>query len=187
VPSPVLSFRSSMLRRPLHLAAVAPAGVLVCFYLPINPVDAARGGRIGGGSFVPLLPFPRRRRNFRGALGWRVDSAVAGSDSPFLIPMFGIRRRRPVRPFLNPDEIRRGCWSTPCAAVGQAAVGGALPSAMAQLCHASPDGAGGGGPVAGLACLANARELQQDLRRLAETANTSQQRPACRRCCRKPA
>jgi len=71
---------------------------------------------------------------------------------------------------------RRGVGPTPCAAVGQAAVVSPGRRQWAQLCHQAPM-ARWRGPVARLALLANARELQQ-IWRWPNGQHLQQRRPA---------
>jgi len=120
--------------------AVAACLRLVCFLFAYpQPSDAPRGGRIGGGSFRSAPSFSRGGAgNFR-VVAHRVAVGFggAGSDSRSLIPDVRIRRRRPVRLFLNLMTIAgvlvnalRGRW-------GQAGGGGA-PAVWPigrSLCH----------------------------------------------------
>jgi len=130
VPSPRSFFRSSMRVDSSIWLLFAPAGVWSLFLLPIpqTQFDAARGGRIGGGSFRFRSSFSRGGAgNFRGGARGGGGFGVAESDSRSLSRCFGFGGGGL---FGFPDLMTiAGCWSTPCAAVGQAAVVFALPSA----------------------------------------------------------
>lgn len=134
--------------------------------------DAARGGRIGGGSFRSAPSFSRGgggggglQGGYRG--GYRGGFGGGGIGFPFLIPMFGFGGGG-LFGFLILMTIAGVLVN---ALRGGGGGGGALPSANGRSYAARPDG-----PVAvaqlQVGLLATARELQTDLRRLAATANT---------------
>jgi len=134
------------------------ASGLFLFAYP-QPSDAARGGaaQVAGKLSVSAPSFvPRGAGNFAVALGVAVDSAVGGiRDSRPLFPDVRIRRRRPVRLFLDPDDDRRVLVNALRGRGGAGAVGGALPSANWRPAM-SPSRWPGGGASCRLACLANA-------------------------------
>jgi len=136
--------------------------------------EAASGGRIGGGSFRSAPSMPRGGGGgFQGGGGYRGGYGGGGFGGggigfPFLIPMFGFGGGG-LFGFLILMTIAGVLVN---ALRGGGGGGGALPSASG----------GGYAPVAEgpvnvvqlqVGLLATARELQQDLRRLAATANTS--------------
>ncbi|APD48798.1 MULTISPECIES: DUF1517 domain-containing protein [Synechococcaceae] len=160
-----------MLRR-LSIWLLLPllASGLFLFAYP-QPSDAARGGRIGGGSFRSAPSFSRGGAgNFRGGARGGGGFGGGGIGFPFLIPMFGFGGGG-LFGFLILMTIA-GVLVNALRGGGAGGGGGALPSANGRSYVTKPDG-----PVAvaqlQVGLLANARELQQDLRRLAETANTS--------------
>lgn len=123
-----------------------------------QPADAARGGRIGGGSFrsAPMRSAPRGG-GYRGGFG-------GGIGFPFLIPFFGFGGGGLFGLLIL------------MAIVGVVVNGlrGAMGGGMAapNLPSERPDG-----PVTvvqlQLGLLASARSVQEDLRRYARTADTS--------------
>jgi uncharacterized membrane protein len=135
--------------------------------------EAASGGRIGGGSFRSAPSMPRGGGGgFQGGGGYRGGYGGGGFGGggigfPFLIPMFGFGGGG-LFGFLIMIAIAGMLVNALRGGGG----GGSLPSA---------DG-GGYTPIAEgpinvvqlqVGLLATARELQEDLRRLAATANTS--------------
>ena len=137
-----------------------------------RPSEAASGGRIGGGSFRSAPSMPRGGGGFQGGGGYRGGYGGGfgggGIGFPFLIPMFGFGGGG-LFGFL----IMMAIAGVLVNALRGGGGGGALPSA---------NGGGYAPPLAGgpvnvvqlqVGLLASARELQQDLRRLAATANTS--------------
>jgi len=138
-----------------------------------QPSDAASGGRIGGGSFRSAPSMPRSGGGFQGGGGYRGGGYGGGGFGggigfPFLIPMFGFGGGG-LFGFLVLMTI---------AGVLVNALRGGGGSGPAQ----SSANGGGYAPVAEgpvnvvqlqVGLLATARELQEDLRRLAATANTS--------------
>ena len=154
-----------------RLAAVLLPVLLVAltvFSLP-QPADAARGGRLGGGSFAPRS-LPRS-----GGSGFGGGNAVRGGGYgfggggfgfPFLIPFFGF-----------------GGGGLFGMLMLLAVVGFLLNGFRGAMAGAgtmgSPNGATAerDGPVTiaqvQLGLLASARQLQQDLRQLAATADTA--------------
>jgi uncharacterized membrane protein len=137
--------------------------------------EAASGGRIGGGSFRSAPSMPRGGGGgfqggggFLGGGGYRGGGGFGGGGIgfPFLIPMFGFGGGG-LFGFLIMMAIA-GVLVNALRGGG----GGSLPSANG----------GGYAPIAEgpvnvvqlqVGLLATARELQEDLRRLAATANTS--------------
>ncbi|MFO0017839.1 MAG: DUF1517 domain-containing protein [Synechococcaceae cyanobacterium] len=155
-----------LLRR---LASLLALPILVASLLVVapHPADAASGGRIGGGSFrsAPSMP-----RNFSGSGGYRGGYGGGfgggGFGFPFIVPIFGfgggglfgfLVLMAVVGLLMN---ALRGGGDGPRLSGGgrlvEAPVDG--PVTMAQL-------------QVGL--LASARDLQDDLRRLAASADTS--------------
>lgn len=144
----------------LSLLPVLAAGLFSFAWA--QPADAARGGRIGGGSFrsAPMRSAPRGGGyggGYRGGYG-------GGIGFPFLIPFFGFGGGGLFGLLIL------------MAIVGVVANGlrGAMGGGMAapNLPSERPDG-----PVTvvqlQLGLLASARSVQEDLRRYARTADTS--------------
>jgi len=188
VPSPRFFLSFFVLRR-LSIWLLLPLpGRLVCFYLPIpQPVTPPRGGRIGAGSF-PFRSFllPAAAPVICGGARVAWVSAVAGSEIPVPYPdVFG-SAAAPVPAFLILMRSP-GCWSTPCAAWGPGG-GGWLPCvgqwAAAYVTEAR-------WPVAvarwQVWLLANARELQQDLRRLGRIRPTASNSAGLQKVLQEPA
>nr|WP_311133882.1 DUF1517 domain-containing protein [Synechococcus sp. CS-1329] len=145
---------------------------LLLFYAP-EPSWAARGGRIGGGSFrsAPSMP-----RNFSGGGGGGLRGGYGGGGGfrgggigfPFLIPIFGFGGGG-LFGFLIMMAIAGFLVNTLRGGGG----GGGMSSGGRAL--AATPRADGPVSIAQLqvGLLASARELQDDLRRLAATADTT--------------
>ena len=140
---------------------------LVVFSLP-QPADAARGGRLGGGSFAP------RSLPSRGGSGFGGNSIRGGGFGgggfgfPFIIPFFGFGGGGllgMLMLFAVVGLLLNGFRS----AMGS---GGAMGSGSPNDAMVEEDG-----PVTiaqvQIGLLASARQLQQDLRQLAATADSA--------------
>lgn len=137
---------------------------LLVFSVP-QPAAAARGGRVGGGSFAPRS-LPSRGGSFRGNSIRSSDGRFRGGGFgfPFIIPFFGFGGGGLLGMLML------------FAVVGllingfRSAIGGAGPMG------GSSDVAERDGPVTlaqvQIGLLASARQLQQDLRQLAATADS---------------
>ena len=158
------------LRRSLSLMVlpVLAAGLLL---LSPQPASAASGGRIGGGSFRSAPSMPRSYGGTRGSYGggygggYRGGYGGGGIGFPFILPIFGFGGG--LFGFL-----------VLMAVVGlllNAIRGGGGPSLPAGL--GDDSGRPADGPVAiaqvQLGLLASARAVQEDLRRLAASADTA--------------
>ncbi len=148
---------------------------LLLFAAP-RPSDAASGGRIGGGSFRSAPSMPRSGGSYGGGGfgggggyrgGYGGGFGGGGIGFPFLIPMFG---------FGGGGLFGFLVLMTIAGVLVNALRGGGGGPAL------SAGNGGGYAPVAEgpvnvvqlqVGLLATARELQDDLRRLAATANTS--------------
>jgi uncharacterized membrane protein len=152
-----------LLRRLARLMALPILVASLLVFAP-HPADAASGGRIGGGSFrsAPSMP-----RSFSGSGGYRGGGGFGGGGMgfPFIVPIFGfgggglfgfLILMAVVGLLMN--ALRGGGGAPQLSGDGgmvEAPVDG--PVTMAQL-------------QVGL--LASARDLQDDLRRLAASADT---------------
>ena len=137
---------------------------LTVFALP-QPADAARGGRMGGGSFSRSLP--------RSSGGFGRGGAVRGGGYggggfgfPFIIPFFGFGGGG-LLGMLMLFAVVGFLLNGFRGAMGNAGAMGSQQEAAAER----------DGPVTiaqvQIGLLASARQLQQDLRQLAATADTS--------------
>jgi uncharacterized membrane protein len=159
-----------MLKR-LAPCLVLPALLAFLLVLAPAPAQAASGGRIGGGSFRSAPSMPRSYGgggSYRGGYGG--GGFGGGIGFPFLIPFFGfgggglfgfLILMAVVGVLAN--ALRGGGGGAPALGEGR----------RGDLAYgARPDG-----PVSiaqlQLGLLASARDLQQDLRRLAAQANTA--------------
>ena len=156
--------KSSWSRRILAIVLV-PFLILGLSLATPQQADAARGGRMGGGSFrAPSMPrsMPRTSGGYRGGYGGY--GRGGGFGFPFIIPifgfggggLFGLLILMAIAGVLV--NALRGAGSAP--GIGAAAAAPAMPSKvnMIQL-------------QVGL--LAGAKALQDDLRSLAKSADTS--------------
>lgn len=165
-PRPSSSWRRSFWRRTVSLLAL-PALVITLLLWAPEPSMAARGGRIGGGSFraAPSMPRGGGGGGFGG--GYRGGGGMRGGGIgfPFLIPMFGFGGGG-LFGFLI-----------------LMAVVGLIANALRGVSGGSPSLPGGSGyaprvdgPVTisqlQVGLLASARNLQSDLRALAGRADT---------------
>ena len=162
-----LSLRSPRLWRRLGSGLLVPVLLALLLVVP-KPAMAASGGRIGGGSFRSS-PMPRSYGGGGyGGGGYSRGYGGGGIGFPFLIPFFGfgggglfgfLILMAVVGLFAN--ALRGGG--------GGPAIGAGDPGPISNY---RPDG-----PVAiaqvQVGLLATARDLQQDLRGLAATADTS--------------
>ena len=171
-PAPRRLPSSSVLRRSLSLL-VLPLVVTGLLLLGPQPAQAASGGRIGGGSFrsAPSIPRSYGGGGYRGGYGggyggsYRGGYGGGGIGIPFILPMFGfggglfgfLVLMVIVGVLLN--AIRGGGGSSLAAGRGDA-IG---PSADGPVSIAQVQ----------LGLLASARNVQEDLRRLAGSADTS--------------
>jgi len=159
---------SLRLRRVCSVLLV-PACLAVLLAVP-QPSWAASGGRIGGGSFrsAPSMPRSYGGGGYRGGYGGGVQRGYGGGIGfPFIVPFFGF-----------------GGGGLFGFLILMAVVGVVL-NALRGGGSSLPAGAGGGrldgyrpdGPVSitqlQVGLLASARELQDDLRSLAGSADTS--------------
>ena len=160
--------RRTSWRTRILLGLGVPVLAFALLVLHPDPAWAARGGRIGGGSFrsAPSIPRSYGGGSFRSTPSVPRGYGGGGIGFPFLIPFFGFGGGG-LFGFLVlmavvgliANALRGGGASLPAGADG----GGAM---------ARPEG-----PVSlvqvQVGLLASARQLQQDLRQLAATADTS--------------
>lgn len=165
--------RRPLLRRTLSLL-VLPLVVSGLLLIGPSPAEAASGGRIGGGSFRSAPSAPRSYGGgggYRGGYGggynggYRGGYGGGGFGFPFILPIFGFGGG--LFGFLVLMAI--------VGVVLNALRGGGGPSLPAGRGY--DDGAPTDGPVSiaqlQLGLLASARAVQEDLRRLAGSADTS--------------
>ncbi|MBM5824824.1 MAG: DUF1517 domain-containing protein [Cyanobacteria bacterium M_surface_10_m2_119] len=154
----------------LLLGLSVPVLALALLVFHPDPSWAASGGRIGGGSFrsAPSMPRSYGGGGYRGGYGGgysRGGYGGGGIGFPFLIPFFGFGGGG-LFGFLVLMAVI-GLITNALRGVGPALAGGDGGGAISR-----PDG-----PVSlvqvQVGLLASARALQQDLRRLAATADTS--------------
>ena len=146
------------------LLPVLVVGLMV-FSLP-QPADAARGGRLGGGSFAPRSLPRAGGSSFRGNAVRGGGFGGGGFGFPFIIPFFGFGGGGllgMLMLFAVVGLLLNGFRS---------AMGGAGTMSSANNAMAERDG-----PVTiaqvQIGLLASARRLQQDLRQLAASADTA--------------
>jgi len=152
------------------LLPVLMVGLMV-FSLP-QPTDAARGGRLGGGGFAPRS-LPRAGGSSFGGGGSRGGSFGGGGFGfPFIIPFFGFGGGglfEMLMLFAVVGLLLNGFRSAMDGFRSAMGSGGTIGSANNALAERD-------GPVTiaqvQIGLLASARQLQQDLRQLAATANT---------------
>jgi uncharacterized membrane protein len=162
-----------VLRRSLSLL-VLPLVVSGLLLIGPQPAQAASGGRIGGGSFRSAPSMPRSYGGgggYRGGYGGGYNGGYRGGGGigfPFILPIFGfggglfgfLVLMAIVGLLLN--AIRGGNGGGP-----------SLPAGMGGDDYGAP----ADGPVSiaqlQLGLLASARDVQEDLRRLAGSADTS--------------
>ena len=157
--------------RALSLLAIPLLVVNLLLSQP-QPASAASGGRIGGGSFRSAPSMPRSyggggyRGNYSGG-GYRGSYGGGGIGFPFLIPFFGFGGGG-LFGFLVLMVIAGVLVN---ALRGGGGSGDSLPGSLGDGPPAMADG-----PVAiaqvQVGLLASARDLQDDLRRLAGSADT---------------
>ena len=145
------------------LLPVLMVGLMV-FSLP-RPADAARGGRLGGGSFAPRSMPRSGGSSFGGSATRGGGFGGGGFGFPFIIPFFGFGGGGllgMLMLFAVVGLLLNGFRS----AMGSSGTTGSDNNAMAER----------DGPVTiaqvQIGLLASARQLQQDLRQLAATADT---------------
>lgn len=146
------------------LLPVLVVGLMV-FSLP-QPADAARGGRLGGGSFAPRSLPRAGGSGFRGNAVRGGGFGGGGFGFPFIIPFFGFGGGGlfgMLMLFAVVGLLLNGFRS----AMGGAGTMGSSNEVMTER----------DGPVTiaqvQIGLLASARQLQQDLRQLASTADTA--------------
>lgn len=157
------SLRHTPWLRRLFAAAVLPVILAGLLLIPAQPADAARGGRIGGGSFrAPTMP--RSGGGYRGGGSYRGGGGYGGG--------FGL-------PFLIPFGFMGGAFPLLLLMVLAGVVVNAVRNGSGQSM------AGGGGPMVPptpkkvnliqvqLGLLAGAKALQDDLRSMASAADTA--------------
>ena len=154
----------SWMRR-LLAGALLPIVLCGLFLIPSQPAEAARGGRVGGGSFrAPSMP--RSSGGYRGGGGYRSGGGYGGGFGfPFLIP-FGFFGGGSLFGFL----------------IFMALIGFVVNALRGST---GPELGGGGSPMAPptprkvnliqlqLGLLSSAKALQDDLRAMAASADTS--------------
>ena len=167
-----LGLTSPLLWRRLCSGLLLPVLVALLLVVP-KPALAASGGRIGGGSFRSS-PMPRSYGGGGGGYGGGGYSRGYGGGGigfPFLIPFFGFGGGG-LFGFLILMAVV-GLFANALRGGGGGGGGGAMASGQAgPIATYRPDG-----PVAiaqlQVGLLASARDLQQDLRGLAASADTS--------------
>ena len=83
-----MTSKTSIWKRRLLAAFLLPLLVICLSIIKVEPTFAARGGRVGGGSFrVPSMP-RSSGRNYSGRSGYR-SGFGGGFGFPFIIPFFG--------------------------------------------------------------------------------------------------
>ena len=154
----------SWMRR-LLAGALLPIVLCGLFLIPSQPAEAARGGRVGGGSFrAPSMP--RSSGGYRGGGGYRSGGGYGGGFGfPFLIP-FGFFGGGSLFGFL----------------IFMALIGFVVNALRGST---APELGGSGSPMAPqtprkvnliqlqLGLLSSAKALQDDLRAMAASADTS--------------
>ena len=154
---------------------LVPCLVLGLSLVSPQPADAARGGRMGGGSFrAPSMPrsTPRSTGGYRGGYG---GYRGGGFGFPFIIPifgfggggLFGLLILMAVAGVLV--NALRGAGSAPT--LGGDAAAPAVPSKVNLI-------------QVQVGLLAGAKALQDDLRSLAQTSDTSRAQLGCSGFCR---
>lgn len=151
--------------RRLLSGLLVPLVVIALAFTTVQPADAARGGRMGGGSFrAPSMP--RSGGGYRGGAGGGYGGGYRGGGIgfPFLIPIFGFGGGG-LFPLLMLMVIAgvlvnafRGGDGAP--AIGGAPAAPAVPSKVNMI-------------QVQVGLLASAKSLQDDLRALAASSDTS--------------
>ena len=157
------SLRHTPWMRRLFAGALLPLILAGLLLIPAQPADAARGGRVGGGSFrAPTMP--RSGGGYRGGGSYRGGGGYGGG--------FGF-------PFLIPFGFMGGAFPLLLLMV----IAGVVVNAVRNGSDQSM--AGGGGPMVPptprkvnliqvqLGLLAGAKALQDDLRSMAASADTA--------------
>ena len=164
---------SSLLVRRLSALLVVPVLMVGLLIAAPRPSFAASGGRIGGGSFRSAPSIPRNygggmRGGYGGGMrgGYGGGYRSGGMGFPFIIPIFGFGGGG-LFGFLILMAVAGALVNAVRGSVGPSLGGSSgLPTTTSR-----PDG-----PVSiaqvQVGLLASARELQNDLRRLASTART---------------
>ena len=160
-----MAFPPSNWTRRLLAGLLLPALLMGMVLIQVQPADAARGGRMGGGSFrAPSMP--RSSGRSYGGGGYGGGYRGGGIGFPFLIPIFGFGGG--------------GLFGL----LILMAVAGVLVNALRGLGGGAP-AIGGGGAMAPavpskvnmiqvqVGLLASAKSLQDDLRSLAASSDTS--------------
>jgi len=174
LPAPSASRRTPacpVLRRSLSLL-VLPLVVSGLLLIGPQPAQAASGGRIGGGSFrsAPSMPRSYGGGGYRGSYGggysggYRGGYGGGGIGFPFILPIFGFGGG--LFGFL----VLMAIVGLLLNAIRGGGGGASLPGGI------DDEGGRADGPVAiaqlQLGLLATARDVQEDLRRLAGSADT---------------
>ena len=164
-----MAFPPSNWTRRLLAGLLLPVVLMGMILIQVQPADAARGGRMGGGSFrAPSMPRSSGRSYGGGGYGggYRGGYRGGGIGFPFLIPIFGFGGG--------------GLFGL----LILMAVAGVLVNALRGLGGGAP-AIGGGGAMAPavpskvnmiqvqVGLLAGAKGLQEDLRSLAASSDTS--------------
>ena len=164
-----MAFPPSNWTRRLLAGLLLPVVLMGMVLIQVQPADAARGGRMGGGSFrAPSMPRSSGRSYGGGGYGggYRGGYRGGGIGFPFLIPIFGFGGG--------------GLFGL----LILMAVAGVLVNALRGLGGGAP-AIGGGGAMAPavpskvnmiqvqVGLLASAKSLQDDLRSLAASSDTS--------------
>jgi uncharacterized membrane protein len=169
-PAPRRSLASPGLRRSLSLLVLPLLAAGLLLFSP-QPADAASGGRIGGGSFRSAPSMPRSYGGgggYRGGYsgGYRGGYGGGGLGFPFILPIFGFGGG--LFGFL----VLMAVVGLLLNAIRGGGGGASLPAGRGDDYNAPADG-----PVAiaqlQIGLLASARAVQDDLRRLAGSADTS--------------
>ena len=139
---------------------------LTVFSLP-QPADAARGGRLGGGSFAPRSLPRAGGSGFRGNAVRGGGFGGGGFGFPFIMPFFGFGGGGLLGMLMLFAVVGLLLNGFRSAMGGAGTMGSANDDAMTER----------DGPVTiaqvQIGLLASARRLQQDLRQLAGTADTA--------------
>jgi uncharacterized membrane protein len=158
-------------RRRLAAVLVLPLALTLLLTAAPSPVQAASGGRIGGGSFRSAPSMPRSYGgggSYRGGYGGGYGGG--GIGFPFLIPLFGFGGGGLLGFLILMAVV--GLLTN--ALRGGGGGGQSLPAGMRGGDLAYGQQADGPVTIAQLqvGLLASARDLQSDLRRLAASADT---------------
>ncbi len=145
--------------------AILPALLFALVFLPAQTSEAASGGRIGGGSFrSPSIPRTGGYRGSYGGGGYGRGYRGGGIGFPFILPIFGFGGGG-LFGFLI------------LMAVAGVIVNSIRGANISNLGNSNLSIQNNSGPISiiqiQLGLLASAKALQEDLRRLAESSDTS--------------